>query len=187
MKNAILSLVLVLSAAGLAIAQCGQPAKRPAQNMDHMSAAEMFKAHFNPVTRDFHTGGQPPLEMLKEFKDKGFKAVINLRLPAENQMGEAEEAAAKQLGLRYFNIPVVYRDPKFEQADEFLKLTDDPANRPMLIHCAVNIRGGAFFMIRRILRDGWTFEDALKEAEKAVEIAPHYQKFVKDYVAQHKK
>ncbi len=152
-----------------------------------MSLAEMFKAHFNAVTKDFNTSGQPPLEILKDLKDKGFKAIINLRLPGENQMGPEEEAAAKQLGFRYFNIPVVYRDPKFEQADEFLKLTDDPANRPALIHCAVNIRAGSFFMIRRILRDGWTYEEALKEAEKAVEIAPHYQKFVREYVAAHPK
>jgi len=42
-------------------------------------------------------------------------------------------------------------------------------------------------MIRRMLRDGWTFEAAHKEAEKAIAIPEFYQKFVKDYVAQHKK
>lgn len=181
MKRVILTLGFLLCAVGMAIAQCGQPEKRPAKSMSEMSIAEMFPMHFNPVSAEFNTAAQPTPEILKEFKDKGFKAVINLRTAEEDPIGE--EAVVKKLGLRYFHIPVVYPEPKFEQADEFLKVTDNPENRPLLIHCTVNIRAGAFFMIRRILRDGWTFEDALKEAERAVRIAPHYQQFVKDYVA----
>jgi uncharacterized protein (TIGR01244 family) len=185
------ALLLVLFAAGVAVAaQCGgtaPPAKRPPQHDNRaFDAAEMFKMHRNPVTAEFTTGAQPTPEILKEFKDKGIKAVINLRQPSEHNAPE-EEAAAKKLGLRYFNIPVAYREPKFEQADEFLKLTDEAANRPALIHCTMNIRAGAFWMIRRMLRDNWKFEDALQEAERGAPIAPHYQKFIRDYVAARQK
>jgi len=93
------------------------------------------------------------------------KAIINLRQPSEHRAAEEEEQA-KQVGLRYFNIPVVYANPKDEQVDEFLKLTDDPANRPAFIHCTAAIRVGAFWMIRRVLRDGWEYDKALEEANK---------------------
>ena len=70
---------------------------------------------------------------------------------------------SKAAGLKYFNIPVVYRDPTDAEVDAFLKITDDPANRPMFIHCTAAIRVGAFWAIRRAVRDGLTADAALEE------------------------
>src|SRR6185369_7043241 len=136
---------------------------------------------------EFCTGGQPRLEHLEKLKAEGVKAIINLRTPTEHR-AEEEEAKAKELGLRYFNIPVEYRNPKEEQATEFLKITDDPANRPAFIHCTAAIRAGAFWMIRRVLRDGWTVEAAEEEAKKAgLRDAPHLNEFARNYIAKHQK
>jgi len=99
--------------------------------------------NFVRVNDQFCTGGQPRLELLAKLKEEGIKSIINLRTPDEHRAAE-EEAAAKELGLKYINIPVVYRDPKDEQVTEFLKVTDDPANRPAFIHCTAAIRVGAF-------------------------------------------
>lgn len=143
--------------------------------------------NFLRINDQFCTGGQPRLEHLEKLKAEGVKTIINLRQPSEHR-AEEEEAKAKELGLRYFNIPVVYRDPKEEQATEFLKITDDPANRPVFIHCTAAIRVGAFWLIRRVLRDGWTFEEAEKEAEKVgLRESPHLKEFAKQYIEKHRK
>ena len=143
--------------------------------------------NFLRVNKDFCTGGQPKLEHLAQLKADGVKAIINLRRPTEHRADE-EEAKAKELGLRYFNIPVQASDPKDEQADEFLKITDDPANRPAFIHCTAAIRVGAFWMIRRVLRDGWKIEDAEAEAQKVgLRDNPHLNEFAKQYIEKHRK
>jgi uncharacterized protein (TIGR01244 family) len=143
--------------------------------------------NFLRINEQFCTGGQPRMEHLDQLKAEGVKAIINLRTPGEHRAAE-EEAKAKELGLRYFNIPVVFRDPKPEQVTEFLKLTDDPANRPAFIHCTAAIRVGAFWMIRRVMRDGWTIEKAEEEARKVGLVeSPHLDEFVRKYVAEHKK
>src|SRR5262245_49203727 len=143
--------------------------------------------NFLRVNEQFCTGGQPRLEHLAKLKADGVKAIINLRQPSEHR-AEEEEAEAKKLGLRYFNIPVVFREPKDEQVDEFLKITDDPANRPAFIHCTAAIRVGAFWMIRRVLRDGWTIEKAEEEAKQVGLVeAPHLNKFARDYIDRHPK
>jgi len=121
--------------------------------------------NFLRENKDFCTGGQPRLEQLEQLKNEGVKSILNLRQPSEHRAAE-EEAKAKELGLRYFNIPVAYGNPNEEQVAEFLKITDDPDNRPIFIHCTAAIRVGAFWMIRRVLRDGWKIEDAQAEAEK---------------------
>ena len=142
--------------------------------------------NFLRVNEQFCTGGQPRLEHLEQLKAEGVKAVINLRQPSEHRAPE-EEAKAKELGLRYFNIPVKFGDPKDEQVDEFLKITDDPQNRPAFIHCTAAIRVGAFWLIRRVLRDGWKFEDAEKEAEKVgLRESPHLNEFARKYIEKHR-
>jgi protein tyrosine phosphatase (PTP) superfamily phosphohydrolase (DUF442 family) len=143
--------------------------------------------NFVRVNDEFCTGGQPRLEHLESLKAEGVKAIINLRTPGEHRAAE-EEAKAKELGLRYFNIPVVFAEPKEEQATEFLKITDDPRNRPAFIHCTAAVRVGAFWMIRRVLRDGWKLEAAEEEAKKiGLRESPHLNAFVRKYIEKHRK
>ena len=119
-------------------------------------------------------------------KKSGIRAIINLRLPSEHR-AEEERATAEQLGLKYISIPVAFADPKEEQATEFLKVTDDPENRPAFIHCTAAIRVGAFWMIRRVLRDGWSFEKAEDEAKRiGLRESPHLIEFARNYIAKHK-
>ncbi len=143
--------------------------------------------NFLRVNKDFCTGGQPKLEHLEKLKAEGVKSILNLRQPSEHRAAE-EEAKAKELGLRYFNIPVAYGNPNEEQVPEFLKITDDPDNRPIFIHCTAAIRVGAFWMIRRVLRDGWNIDDAQKEAEKVgLRESPHWLEFARKYIETHRK
>ena len=141
--------------------------------------------NFLQVTPQFCTGGQPRLENFARLKADGVKAVLNLRTPGEHRADE-EQAAVEKAGMKYFNIPVVYTAPTDAQADEFLKITDDPANRPMFIHCTAAIRVGAFWMIRRALRDGMTVDAALEDARKVgLTNAPHLEEFARKYIAAH--
>ncbi|HEX5704490.1 MAG TPA: protein tyrosine phosphatase family protein [Pyrinomonadaceae bacterium] len=143
--------------------------------------------NFVRVNKEFCTGGQPRLEHLQQLKDEGVKSIINLRVASEHRAAE-EESKAKELGLRYFNIPVVFGEPKDEQVAEFLKITDDPENRPAFIHCTSAIRVGAFWLIRRVLRDGWTVEAAEEEAKKiGLKESPHLNEFARRYIERNKK
>ena len=139
--------------------------------------------NFVRASADFCTGGQPRVEHFTRLKAEGIKAVVNLRTPGEHRADE-ERQAVEQAGLKYFNIPVVYREPKAEQVDEFLKITDDAENRPAFIHCTAAIRVGAFWLIRRVVRDGWTWDRALEDARKVGLVnAPHLEEFAKQYIA----
>jgi uncharacterized protein (TIGR01244 family) len=143
--------------------------------------------NFLQVNPQFCTGGQPRLEHFAKLKADGVKAVLNLRTPGEHRAAE-EQAAVEKAGMKYFNIPVVYTAPTDAQVDEFLRITDDPANRPMFIHCTAAIRVGGFWMIRRALRDGLSADAALEDARKVGLIgAPHLEEFARSYIASHKR
>jgi peptide-methionine (S)-S-oxide reductase len=141
--------------------------------------------NFTKINQDFCTAGQPRPEHFAKLKADGIKTVLNLRPAGEHRAAEEEEAV-KQAGLRYINIPVVYGTPNEEQVAEFLKITDDASLRPMLIHCTAAIRASAFFMIRRVLRDGIPLEKAEEDAKKnGLVNAPHWTEFVHAYIAKH--
>lgn len=143
--------------------------------------------NFLQVTPQFCTGGQPRPEHFEALKARGVKAVLNLRQPGEHRADEEREAVEKA-GLTYYNIPVNYQSPSIESVDEFLRLTDDPANRPMFIHCTAAIRVAAYWMIRRVLRDGMSVEAALEEAQKVgLRQAPHLEEFARQYIRDHRK
>ncbi len=134
------------------------------------------------------TGGQPTLDHIARLKAEGVKVIINLR-PHSEHKGEVEADKAKELGLSYFNLPVVYNQPKLEDATAFLKLTDEHLkDGRVFIHCAAAIRVGAFWMIRRVLRDGWTYERALEEANKiGLRNRPHLVEFARSYIESQRK
>ena len=134
------------------------------------------------------TGGQPWLEHLPKLKDAGIKVIINLRPHAEYQ-GEREEAKVKELGMGYFNIPVDFQAPDELDADDFLKLTDEQLkNGPVFIHCAAATRVGAFWMIRRVVRDGWDYDKALEEANRiGLNNNARLTEFAKQYIEKKKK
>ncbi len=144
--------------------------------------------NFLRLNKQVWTGGQPTLDHMAKLKEEGIKVIINLR-PHSEHTGEREEAKAKELGLRYLNVPVVYNTPKDEDADQFLKLTDkELSNGPVFIHCAAAIRVGAFWMIRRVLRDDWTVDQALEEANKiGLRNRLHLVEFARNYIERNRK
>ena len=142
--------------------------------------------NFLQVTPEFCTGGQPRVEHFAKLKGDGVKAVLNLRQPSEHRADE-EKQAVEAAGLKYYNIPVNYQNPSNADVDQFLEITDDAANRPMFIHCTAAIRVGAFWMIRRVLRDGFTLEAAEQEAQKiGLRESPHLNEFARAYIAKHR-
>lgn len=140
--------------------------------------------NFLKISDQVWVGGQPAMEDFSLLKAKGIRAVVNLRHPAEHNAAE-EEAKVKELGLRYFNIPVNPADIQDAQVEEFLKITSDRRNLPAFVHCAKAVRVAAFWMVRRVLVDGWKIEDAEAEAQKIGLHNPTLLEFARSYIARH--
>jgi uncharacterized protein (TIGR01244 family) len=132
------------------------------------------------------TGGQPTEAAFAKLASNGYRAVLNLRTAQEGIDLEREKQLVEKAGMRYINIPVIGSAPKFEQADEFIKVAKEPANQPMLIHCGSANRVGAFWMIYRVVEQGWAEEKALEEATQIGLRSPELKTFALAYIAAHK-
>ncbi len=132
------------------------------------------------------TGGQPTTAQLASLAGEGIRTIIDLREPSEHD-AEAERGAAAELKLRFVNIPVKTAEPRDEQVVAFLAATKDPEIFPAFIHCGSGNRVGAFWMIRRVLVDGWTEQKAEEEARRIGLRSPNLVEFARDYIRRHPK
>jgi uncharacterized protein (TIGR01244 family) len=130
----------------------------------------------------YATGGQPTDAAWPKLAAEGFRAVINLRAKGEGADLDAEKAAVEKNGMRYIGIPVVTQAPEAAELIEFLKAVNDPSNRPMLIHCGSGNRVGAFWLVHRVVDDGWTEGAALQEAEAIGLRTPELKKFAHEQI-----
>ena len=120
--------------------------------------------NFGKVNDDFYRGSQPNEAQVAALKAMGVKTIIDLRrdyVPEERQW-------ASEAGLNYFNLPLKsHQRATKDQTEYFLKIVNDPANRPVYVHCkGGKHRTGALTAIYRITRDGWTAEQAWEEMKK---------------------
>jgi uncharacterized protein (TIGR01244 family) len=138
------------------------------------------------LSQDFATSGQPKEGAFAKLSANGFRSVLNLRTDAEGADLKREQELVEKSAMKYFHVPVVGSAPKVESVEAFIKIVKDQANHPMLIHCASANRVGAFWMIYRVVEQGWTSDKALEEAAQIGLTNPALTKFAQDYIATHK-
>ncbi len=113
--------------------------------------------------------GATKASAVPELKQMGFASIVNLRRPSEEGADiEQERAAAEAAGMKYFHFPFAVPqapDPSVDTTvSEFLAAVRDPANQPVFIHCAGGGRAAGFWLIKRVMIDGWDIERARQEA-----------------------
>lgn len=123
-------------------------------------------ANFRKVDDGFYRGGYPDEQGLAYLKKIGVKTIIDLRGGKASVSKERREAEA--LGFKYINIPFgfLYKPPADSEIIKFLKITIDPLNMPLFVHCQNgNDRTGAMAALYRITVSGWQVENAYSEAK----------------------
>ena len=141
--------------------------------------------HILCVDERVATGGQPTDSAFAKLAANGYRAVLNLRTASEGVDLKHEQEAVEKAGMRYISIPVVSSAPKAEQVEDFIKAVKDTKNQPMLIHCGSANRVGAFWMIHRVIEQGWPEDKAMEEATKVGLTSPVLKKFAHEYIVAH--
>jgi uncharacterized protein (TIGR01244 family) len=133
-------------------------------------------------------GGATDTKALDGLKADGFRAVINLRTATENGANLEQNAArAKELGIKYISIPFAPAQPDPKAVDQFLAEIANKNNQPVYVHCGSASRVGSFWLVKRVLQDGWTVEKATEEAKFIGLRGEPLEKFALDYISSHKK
>jgi protein tyrosine/serine phosphatase len=141
--------------------------------------------NFHQVNEHLYRGAQPEKGWIEKLRALKIKTVINLRGADEGT--SAEETEAKAAGLRYFSVPLPgLSRPKDEQVEKILAIINDSQNWPVFVHCHHGEdRTGTIIAVYRITHDGWTSEQAKKEAKSYG--MSRFQFGMKDYISDYYK
>ena len=132
--------------------------------------------------------GATAAEAVPEIKKMGFAAIINLREATEPEANlEAEEAAAKASGLRYYHVPFNGQSPDPAAADKFLAAITANGSEPAFIHCAGGNRAAAMWLIKRLAIDRWAEDKAVAEATALGLTSAALRDFAIQYASTHRR
>ena len=108
--------------------------------------------------------------------------------------GEAAAAAAKTVGMQYLVLPIAGNGGALDatKVDAVIKAISDPANQPLYLNSRDGRATAAIWMIKRVLVDGWSVEQAGAEATAIGLIndsadVPALWTFTQDYIRAHPK
>jgi tyrosine-protein phosphatase SIW14 len=122
--------------------------------------------NFHQVNSKLYRGAQPKISDLEELAKLGIKTVVNLRGKGEGVV--KEEEAARNKGLRYFNVPFERAGrPHDADIERVLSIINTPEYQPVFVHCKQGAdRTGTVIAVYRIAHDGWTSTEAKAEANR---------------------
>ena len=140
--------------------------------------------NFSRVDAKLYRGAQPKGNDFADLKALGIKTIVNL---TSHDSDPEEQALTEAAGMTYVSIPMTTRIvPTAAQVAQFLSLVNDPAGRPVYVHCVGGRhRTGVMTAIYRMTRYGWSGDRAFKEMKQfkygADFLHPEFKDFVRGY------
>jgi len=119
----------------------------------------------------YRSGQGDRYEFANAVRQHGIRTLICLRKPKNNENTDwldAEKRAAENAGIRFVYWPMDSNRPLGEEYWlEFFRMTQQPNQTPILIHCALGRhRTGFFAGLYRMVINGWPLEKTLSEMER---------------------
>jgi protein tyrosine/serine phosphatase len=114
--------------------------------------------NLHKVSDALYRSAQPTEIGMQELRKMGIKTIINLR------SFHSDRDEIKNVDLEYEHLYMKAWHPELKEAKRFLQVVTDPTRQPVLVHCQHGAdRTGTMCAIYRIVVEGWTKEEAVRE------------------------
>lgn len=146
---------------------------------DSLSAITSYRA----IGPRLGTAGQPTESQFAAVRAAGFEAVINLAVTSSQNALANEGSVVAGLGMSYVHLPVDFKAPTSQDFDTFCSMMQAFGDRPVFVHCALNMRVSAFVFLYRVLRQGVPPADAEPDLRAIWKPDPVWSRFIQEQLA----
>jgi uncharacterized protein (TIGR01244 family) len=144
-----------------------------------MSATTIAQIHnFLQLSAHLATAGQPTAEEFELIKNAGYQVVVNLALPTSTKALPNEQAIVEALGMQYIHIPVIWEQPTQQEFDRFAATLQANADKPVFVHCAMNMRVSVFVYLYRRHYEGISETQAQQDLQQIWTPNSTWQQFI---------
>ena len=135
--------------------------------------------NFRVVDPNYLRGGQFNQAGMEALLNGGCRSEVDLRGDDRDNQWDPPQWN----GLKTFKIDIPdFGVPTFQQADEFVRIVDDPANWPVFVHCKAGVGRTEEMTNCREVAHGATAEEVLSRGSfNAYHASPEQRQFVRDY------
>jgi protein tyrosine phosphatase (PTP) superfamily phosphohydrolase (DUF442 family) len=135
---------------------------QPLKPKEETPAQPVDVPQFAEVKPGVASGQKPFAEGLNWLKDKGYRTVLHIRAPGEDDTAARRQFEAK--GFRYLSLEVSPQTLNRDIVDQFNRIVGDPANRPLFVYDRdSSLAGGLWYLHFRIV-DGLSNDKATAQA-----------------------
>jgi protein tyrosine phosphatase (PTP) superfamily phosphohydrolase (DUF442 family) len=107
---------------------------------------------FAPVKDRVASGQRPMLDGLDWLKDNGYRTVLHLRRPGEDDAADRKEVEKR--GLKYVSLEVSPQTLTRKHVEEFTRVTKDAAGFPLFVYDRDgSLAGGMWYLYFRLAED----------------------------------
>ena len=146
--------VFLLMGIALAHASSSMRSAALAQPIHLEGVSNLYK-----VSDNLYRSAQPTDDGLRNVEAMGIKTILNLRCFHWDRFFKSGETACQ-----YEHIYFMAWHPEVKDVVRFLRLVTDPRRTPVLVHCHKGSdRAGTMVAVYRIVVQGWTKEEAIRE------------------------
>jgi len=117
--------------------------------------------NFHRVSPRLATGGHVVGNGIAALEEQGVSLVIDLR----DNPPEGHEQRLAAAGIRYINVPVVWKAPRADDFTEFARHMSANAGEHVFVQCQANYRASAMTYAYRVAKDGVPETEARRDLE----------------------
>lgn len=139
---------------------------------------------FIQISEKIATAGQPIASQFADIKAAGYEVVVNLAMPNSTNAIANEQELVEAQGIEYIYLPVVWEKPTLNDIDRFFKTLKENSERPIFVHCALNMRVSAFIYLYRRTQQQVSHELAIESMNRIWTPNEIWQAFI-DQVIKH--
>lgn len=123
------------------------PSKNPSSAINNDCEKLLWDKHNIVRIHHLYLSDQPDMETLTTARKNGVKVLINFCDPTELSWDEAQ--AAKNIGLTYYNVPLLPQKTGFDRAaiEQISQIVEQHTNEKIFIHCSSGNRVSAWLAI----------------------------------------
>ena len=135
--------------------------------------------NFHRISPQLATGGHLVDAGASQLAEQGVTLVIDLRdrPPAE------EQQQLKEAGIQWVNVPVVWKEPRKEDFEAFVRLMAANENENILVQCQANYRASAFTYMYRVTEQGVPELEAREDLNAIWTPEGTWQQFIEDVMS----
>lgn len=116
------------------------------------------------VTDTVYLGGQPEREDWQRLANEGFSLIINVRSDPERAAAQAQSARAA--GLNYIHLQIPAYELEGEHIQAFAAALAQADGGKTLVHCRTASRVALLWMLKRMVAEQWSQEQAEAELQQ---------------------